>query len=83
MEEINIKLISFGYDGVDVLQVFKLMWQHKWLEGSPFHACCPLCYTLNNLDVQTLSVQPLVHKLEGLLQATYTYFSSSPKRHLE
>jgi hypothetical protein len=25
MEEINIKLISFGYDGVDVLQVFKLM----------------------------------------------------------
>jgi len=33
--------------------------------------------------VQIISVQPLVGKLEGLLQITHTYFSSSLKRHLE
>ncbi len=35
-----------------------------------------------NPTMQTFFMQPLVHKLEGLLQATYTYFSFSPKRHL-
>ncbi len=35
-----------------------------------------------NLTMQTFFMQPSVHKLEGLLQATYTYFSFSPKRHL-
>jgi hypothetical protein len=35
-----------------------------------------------NPSMQTFFMQPLVHKLEGLLQATHTYFSSSPKKHL-
>jgi hypothetical protein len=30
-----------------------------------------------------LEGMPLVLKLEGMLWITYTYFSSSPKRHLE
>jgi hypothetical protein len=33
--------------------------------------------------MQTFFIQPLVGKLEGLLQTTYTYFSSSHERHLE
>jgi len=33
--------------------------------------------------VQTLSTLPLVSKLEGMLQTTYTYLSFSLKRHLE
>jgi len=36
-----------------------------------------------DLVMQTFFIQPLVGKLEGLLQTTYTYFSSSCKRHLE
>jgi hypothetical protein len=35
-----------------------------------------------NPTMQTFFMQPLVHKLEVLLQATYTYFSFSPKKHL-
>jgi hypothetical protein len=35
-----------------------------------------------NPTMQTFFMQPLVHKLEGLLQATYTYFSFPPKTHL-
>jgi len=36
-----------------------------------------------NVVMQTFSNQPLVTKLENLLQTTHTYYSFSPKRHLE
>ncbi len=36
-----------------------------------------------NLDVQLLSNLPMVAKLEDFLQSLYSYFSSSPKQHLE
>jgi hypothetical protein len=36
-----------------------------------------------NLVVQTLSDLLLVVKLEELLQSLYSYFTSSPKQHLE
>ncbi len=36
-----------------------------------------------NLDVQLLSNLPMVVKLEDFLQSLYSYFSSSPKQHLE
>jgi hypothetical protein len=36
-----------------------------------------------NLAKQTFFNQPLVIKLESLLQTTHTYYYSSPKRHLE
>jgi len=35
------------------------------------------------LDVQALSNLPMVTKLGELLQSLYSYFSSSPKWHLE
>jgi hypothetical protein len=36
-----------------------------------------------NLAMQTFFNEPLVTKLESLLQTTYTYYYSSPKKHLE
>jgi hypothetical protein len=36
-----------------------------------------------DMVVQTFSIQPIVGKLEGLLQTMHTYFSSSHKKHLE
>lgn len=36
-----------------------------------------------NLAIQTLSKLPLVMHLENLLQCLFSYFSHSPKRHLE
>jgi hypothetical protein len=36
-----------------------------------------------NLAMHTFFNQPLVIKLESLLQTTHTYYYSSPKRHLE
>jgi hypothetical protein len=38
---------------------------------------------LTNLPIQTFFNQPLVIKLDSLLQTTYTYYYSSPKKHLE
>ncbi len=44
----------------------------------------PLVLRLEGMPlVLRLEGMPLVLKLEGMLWITYTYFSSSPKRHLE
>lgn len=36
-----------------------------------------------NLAVQTLSLQPVVKRIEDMLASLYAYFAHSPKRHLE
>jgi len=36
-----------------------------------------------NPTMQTFFNQPLVTELQSLLQTTYTYYYSSPKKHLE
>ncbi len=36
-----------------------------------------------NLAIQVLSIVPMVAKLEDLLQSLYSYYSNSPKKHLE
>jgi hypothetical protein len=82
MEEINNKLIFLGFDGVVVFIGVNngVTMQINHQKGSPFYACCPLCCTLDKPTCVNTFMQPLVHKLEGLFQATYTYFSN---RHLE
>lgn len=36
-----------------------------------------------NLALETISRLPFVHKLEGMCKSLYSYFSASPKHHLE
>jgi hypothetical protein len=84
MEEINNKLISFGFNGVVVFTyVHNGVITQITKKATPFMFDVHCVAHWTNLIMQTLSMKPLMHKLEGLLQATYTYFSSSPKRHLE
>jgi hypothetical protein len=84
MEEINNKLISFGFNGVVVFTcVHNGVITQITKKATPFMLDVHCVAHWTYLIMQTLSMQPLMHKLEGFLQATYTYFSSSPKRHLE
>ncbi len=51
-------------------------------KATPFMLTIHCVAHQTNPTMQTFFMQPSVHKLEDLLQTTYTYFSFSPKRHL-
>ncbi len=84
MEESSKKLISFDFNGVVVFTcVHNGVITQITKKATPFMFDVHCVAHWTYLIMQTFSMQPLMHKLEGFLQATYTYFSSSPKRHLE
>ena len=82
--EIAKRLICFGADGVSVFQgsrnnVTAQMKEHV----APFMFGIHCMAHRTNLAVQALSNLPVVAKIEALCQAMFSYFSHSPKRHLQ
>jgi hypothetical protein len=84
VEHIASKLVCFGSDGV-VVFISVHIGVSTQLKSNSAHFLILMHYMAHwtNLTTKTLLVLPFVLKLEGMLQTTYTYFSSSLKRHLE
>jgi hypothetical protein len=84
VEHITSKLVCFGSDGV-VVFIGVHTGVSTQLKSNFAHLLTLVHYMAHwtNLTMKTLLALPFVLKLEGMLQNTYTYFSSSLKRHLE
>ena len=77
-------LICFGADGASVFQgsrngVTVQMKEHV----APFMFGIHCMVHRTNLAVEPLSNLPIVGKIESLCQAMFSYFSQSPKHHLQ
>jgi hypothetical protein len=78
------KLICFGADGVAVFQGARSGVTSQLIEKhAPYLMGVHYMSHRTNLAVQALSNLPMVTKIESLLQSLHSYFTSSPKRHLE
>jgi hypothetical protein len=83
-EEMRDKLVCFGSDGASVLQGKK---NGVLVQIQRQHA--PHCQRMHcvahrtNLAVEVLLEFEMISAIEKLLKKLYTYFSKSPKRHLE
>jgi hypothetical protein len=84
VDQINSKFIRCDSNGVAVFTCLQIGVATQFRSKStPFLIPMHCMAHWINLIVRFFYVQPLVVKLEGLLQTTYIYFSSSLKRHLE
>jgi hypothetical protein len=78
------KLICFGADGAAVFQGARTGVIQRLKEGyAPYVIPVHDFAHRTNLAVEALSGLPVVQKLESLCKALHSYFSGSPKRHLE
>jgi hypothetical protein len=78
------RLVCFKADGAVVFQGAKLGVTAQRIEKfAPYLMGMHCMFHRTNLAVQALSNFSLVSKIETLLQALHSYFTSSPKRHLE
>ena len=78
------RLISIGTDGAATFMGIRVgVTTIIWQKLVPFAIGVYCVAHRTNLCVQMLSAVPVVHNMEELCQLVYTYFSKSPKRHLE
>jgi sulfur relay (sulfurtransferase) DsrF/TusC family protein len=78
------KLISFGANGVLVFHNVKNCVTTQLKEKfPPYMLGVHRVAHWTNLAIQTLSKLPLMFKIEAMLQSIYTYYSLSPKQHLD
>ncbi len=84
VEEISSKLVFLVLMVSMCLYVFIIGVANTNLKkNNSFHACFPMCCALDEPSYASTFRAILKPKLIGLLQTTYSYFSSSPKRHHE
>jgi hypothetical protein len=82
--ELAEKLIYFGTDGEAVFQGSRNgVIQQLKEKHSPFVIGVHDFAHRTNLAVEALSNLPMVQRLESLCKSLHSYFSASPKRHLE
>jgi hypothetical protein len=78
------KLICFGADGAVVFQGARSGVTSQLIKKHAPYLMGVHCMSHRmNLAVQALSNLPMVTKIENLLQSLHSYFTSSPKKHLE
>ncbi len=83
-EETTKRLICFGADATSIFQGYYARVTFQFKEKFALYMMGQHCMAhWTNLAIQVLSNMAIVAKLENLLQSLYSYFSNSPKCHLE